>query len=149
MADPRSSGPRGGSGSPSAAPKPRYGPVADELLFVIYVAIGIFALCVLISVPRLLARFLSGTRAGELGKGIWFGDKGRRNSPIRQYATGLKPNSPVRPKHFPALEEVLPGSSVLGVHIPYTNGYTAGQLVILAVYAGLVGFAISFKKWAV
>jgi hypothetical protein len=111
-----------------------------------YIAVGLFGICVLAGLPRFIARVLSGTRAGEMGKGIWFGDKGKRNSPIRQYATGLKPNSPVRPTHFPVWQEVVPGTSVLGVQIPYSGGYTLGQLVVLAMYAGLVGFAISYKK---
>jgi len=60
-----------------AAPRPRYAPIAAETLSVMYVALGIFALCALARFPRFLARLLSGTRAGEMGKGIWFGVRKR------------------------------------------------------------------------
>jgi len=136
----------GGAGKAAAAPMSDYRPIADELSLIFIIALGIFGLFVLANIPRFAARLFSGKRAGQLFKGIWFGDRGKRNSPVRQYTAGLTPPSPRTPRHMPGWGKLVPGSGFLNYQIPLTRGYTVGQMVTLVVYAALVGVAIGIKK---
>lgn len=138
-----------GSNASKASPAPPsdYVPIPDSVLLIFLITASILGLLILVNLPRHVARLISGIRAGELSKGLWFGDKGKRDSPLRQYAVGLEQKVSQNPRHFPSWAQILPGSVTLQKDISLTGGYTVGQLLTLAVYAGLVGAAIAIKKW--
>lgn len=136
-----------GGGAANAAPNSDYASLLDSFIWIMIITAALFSLFVLVVLPRHIARLLSGSKGGELFKGLRFGDKGYRDSPIRQYAVDLRPDRPVRPRHVPTLREVVPGLGVLSHEIPYTGRYTVGQLFCLAVYTGLVAVALGSEKW--
>lgn len=126
---------------------PEYLDIPDPILLVFLIAAALLGLAILTSLPRLVARIVSGRRSGELFKGVFFGDRGKRDSPVRQYSIGLEKRNVRSPRHFPAWSAILPGAHVLQREIPWTAGYTYGQGITMAIYAGLVGAAIAIRKW--
>jgi hypothetical protein len=119
----------------------------SSFFWILIITAVLFAVPVIANLPRATARLASGRRGGELFQGMWFGNKGTRNSPVRQYAVGLQSSTPIRPKHFRAWDEMIPGCGYLRVEVPFTRGYTIGQLVTLVIYAALVGVAIGLNRW--
>lgn len=136
----------GGATGGSKAPSADYVPIPDSVLLIFLVALSIFAILIWLNLPRHIARLSSGTQAGDLFKGYWFANNGKRNSPVRQYAIGLEQEEQRAPKHFPSWGEIIPGSSAFRREIPFTRGNTIGQMGTLVVYAGLVGAAIAIEE---
>lgn len=136
---------------PMSAPAPApetWIPIPDATLICIVIFGGLFGFLALVSLPRAVARILSSKRGGELGQGWWFGDRGKRGSPVQQYTTGLDPavRDSGPPIHIRSASQLMPWWTMLGKRIPYTRGYTLGRLVPLALYAAIIGVAVGWEK---
>lgn len=132
------------------APSPQtWIPVPDATLICIVIFGGLIGSLTVAKLPRAVARILSSKRGGELGQGWWFGDRGKRGSPVQQYTTGLDPavRDSGPPIHIGSASQLMPWWSMLGKRIPYTRGYTLGRMIPLMLYAAIVGVAMGWEKW--